>query len=190
MKTRRLLRLAGRELRRSARHFGLASVGVVVGVAAFSFFMALGLGVREVVLEEVFAMDELEIVPRRLNVNVGPLRLDASRDALDDEAAARLAAIDGVGAVFPKMKLLAPAIGGGGFELFGQEMEMEMELAIDGIAPELVVEDIGTEFFFGDPGNYAARGQSCDTHAPCPRGRWCNAGVCREMVPVLVSHHW
>jgi hypothetical protein len=160
---------------------------VVVGVAAFSFFMALGLGVREVVLEEVFAMDELEVVPRRLNVDVGRLRLDASRDALDDEAAARLSAIEGVGAVFPKMKLLAPAVGGGGYELFGQDLEME--LAIDGIAPELVAEDVGAGFSFGDRGNYAGEGESCDLKTPCVKGGWCDDGSCRETVPVLVSHH-
>ena len=187
MRAGRLLRLAGRELRRSARHFALASVGVIVGVAAFSFFMALGLGVRDVVLKEVFAMDELEVVPRRLNVDVGPLNLDVSRDVLDDDAATRLAAIDGVGAVFPKMKLLAPAVGGGGYALLGQDIEME--LAIDGIAPQLVEADIGKGFRFGDLGSYPAQGDRCDLRTPCARGGWCKAGACTEMVPVLVSHH-
>jgi hypothetical protein len=187
MRLSRVVRLAARELRRSVRHFGLASIGVVVGVAAFSFFLALGLGVRHVVLEKVFAMDELEVVPRRVNFDVGRLRLDAGRDTLDDAAATKLAALDGVEAVYPKMKLVVPAVGEGGQSLFGSDLRME--LAVDGIDPSLVREDVGRAFRFAAAEEHPMHGKSCEADDGCGTGAWCADLECRAMVPVLVSHH-
>ena len=132
-------------------------------------------------------MDELEVVPRRVELDVGRLRLDAGRETLDDGAVARLKEIDGVVDAFPKMKLLAPAVGSGGYELFSQELEME--LAIDGIAPELVREDVGRGYHFDDASSYEAAGQSCDLLTKCPDGGWCQQGSCEALVPVLVSNH-
>ena len=102
------------DLRRSARHFTLASIGVVVGIAAFAFFLSLGSGVRAVVLGEIFPLDKLEIVPRATDIDLGPVRLGTRKDTLDDKAAKDIGGLPHVTAVYPKMKLTVPstAIGG------------------------------------------------------------------------------
>ncbi|MCA9699127.1 MAG: hypothetical protein KC431_16510, partial [Myxococcales bacterium] len=64
MRYTRLLGIAVDDLKRNRRHFLLASVGIVVGIAAFTFFLALGRGVSKVVLGQIFPLDKIEVVPK------------------------------------------------------------------------------------------------------------------------------
>ena len=73
MRSVRLFTVVLGNLRRSRNHFLLASIGIVVGIATFAFFLALGLGVRQVVLGKIFPLDKIEVIPRNLDVDVGPL---------------------------------------------------------------------------------------------------------------------
>lgn len=211
MRSARLLAVVLGNLRRSRDHFMLASVGIVVGIATFAFFLSLGMGVRKVVLGKIFPLDQLEIIPKSLDVDVGPLRLGVGADAITDEKVEQIAALPGVETVYPKMRLTVPSIGMGGEELFGTDLRSE--LVADGIDPDLVEEDIGRGYAFrdfddlDDPEN-AGEPQRCESDADCGEHMYCGAPsgttvaakerkeqegaleqVCRSYVPVLASEH-
>jgi len=188
----KLARIVVANLRSNGIHFLLASIGVVVGIAAFAFFLALGAGVRSIVLGKIFPLDQLEVVAKTMSLDLGPLSVGMASDVLDDAAAERLRAIPGVQGVFPKMKLTVPAIGLGGKQLIGNDLRTE--LIVDGVDPALVAEEIGPAFH--DPRPEAAP-RPCNADAECGGDEsYCGppltggpAKVCREYVPALVSNH-
>lgn len=179
-------------LRNNAIHFALASVGVIVGIAAFAFFLALGAGVREVVLGKIFPLDQLEVIAKSMTFDVGPVSLGLASDVLDDAAVAQLRGVDGVSGVFPKMKLTAPAMGSGGKQIIGNDIRTE--LIIDGIEPALVQgEFAGSENFRELEAGEAV---ACTADSGCPKEMYCGrpqqagqAKVCRHYVPALASPH-
>jgi putative ABC transport system permease protein len=211
MRQARLLAVVLGNLRRSRNHFMLASVGIVVGIATFAFFIALGIGVRQVVLGKIFPLDQLEVVPKSLAVDVGPLRMGVGADAITDQKVAELAAIPGVETVYPKMRLTAPSVGVGGEQLFGSDLRSE--LVADGIEPDLVTKDIGRRYSFRDfedPEQTAETEspRACSSDSDCAKDMYCGAPagttaaaqeraaaegtleqVCRHYVPVIASEH-
>ena len=192
MKAGKLGKIVGANLRNNAVHFVLASIGVVVGIAAFAFFLALGAGVRSIVLGKIFPLDQLEVVAKTLSLDLGPLSLGMASDVLDDASADKLRAVPGVSGVYPKMKLTVPAIAVGGKALIGNDLRTE--LIVDGIDPALVAEEIGPAFHDPAP---ASAPKSCTKDAECGGeehycGRPREGGpelVCREYVPALISNH-
>ncbi len=207
----RLGKVISNDLRRNRRHFVLSSIGVVVGIAAFAFFLALGSGVRTVVLGEIFPLDQIEVIPRAMEVDVGPIRVDKGPDALDDEAVAALEAIEGVSGVYPKMRLTVPAVAKGGKSILGNDLYAEM--IADGIDPVLVEQDVAEGFTFADrhEGENIPEGafEPCEKDDDCDTARmWCGPKegpnvrrgkskkpkkdverVCKPYIPVLASHH-
>lgn len=208
----RLARVVLANIRRSRTHFLLASIGVVVGIATFAFFTALGLGVREIVLGRIFPLDKLEVVPKSVDIDVGPLRLGMGRDIIDDAKVAELQRIPGVAAVYPKMRLTVPAMATGGESILGSDIRSEM--IVDGIEPALVEGELGSSDAFrdfDDPEDARnAPAQACTRDDECGRARYCGVApgtalpandaarvralaelprVCRAFVPVLASHH-
>jgi hypothetical protein len=173
---RRLARVVADNLRRNRAHFGLASIGVVVGIATFTFFLALGVGVRAIVLGKIFPVDRLEVVPRSLDVNLGPLKVGLGADALDDAAVASLRAIPGVAAAYPKMKLTVPALARGGERIFGRALQTE--LIADGIDPAVVAGDVAPGYEFRDMEDAAdprnAPGGTCADDKECPARWYCD----------------
>ncbi len=131
-----LSRTVGADLKRHWRHFAAASVGIVIGVASLTFFLALGFQVRELLLGQVFPSDLLEVAPASSDIDLFALRLDLGRDALDASDLEALAALEGVETVYPKMRLTVPAMASGGSSLFGAGMQTE--IVADGIDPALV----------------------------------------------------
>jgi putative ABC transport system permease protein len=145
MRSTRLFSLVLGNLRRSRNHFLLASIGIVVGIATFAFFLSLGLGVRQVVLGKIFPLDKIEVIPRSLDVDVGPLRMGLGKDVIDDAVVAKLEALPGVKAVYPKMKLTVGSIAYGGESLFGSDLRSE--IVADGIDPDLLTTEISGDGF-------------------------------------------
>ena len=186
-------RIVRDDLRRNRRHFVLSSVGVVVGIAAFSFFLALGTGVRDVVLGEIFPLDKLEVIPRVMDVDLGPLRMGlGGADALDEEAVNQLRGVEHVDEVYPKMKLTVPSIAKGGASILGNDLYTEM--LVDGIEPALVTDEIDSDYHF-DYTPPPEEPKACETDKDCPNQHWCGRAfkedpqLCHPYVPVVASPH-
>lgn len=174
MRASRLLRIARDDINRNRRHFLLASIGIIVGIAAFTFFLALGGGVRQVVLGKIFPLDKLEVVPKSFDVDISLLRVPLSNEIINDQKIAELEAIPHVVAVYPKMKLTIPSMVWGGQKLFGNNLRAE--LVADGVEPELVREDIPRGYSFEDF-EAEAKGwdgwQSLPSATPCTTNEQC-----------------
>ena len=192
MTGRGLLRSVRDDLRRHWRHVGAGGLGIAVSIAAFVFFLALGLGVREVLLGEVFPVDRIEVHRPSTDLNLLALKIELGKDTMDEATVAKLEDIDGVATVYPKMRLLVPALASGGESLIGTGMQTE--LVADGIDPFLVADDVGEAFH--DPRvDPSMIGLPCGENDTCPEGTSCVGisafapGECREAIPVIVSEH-
>jgi hypothetical protein len=214
VKSRGLGRVIGANLRRSRNHFLLASIGIVVGIATFTFFIALAQGVRAVVLGRIFPLDQLEVLPKSLDVSIGPLALGTSTfggDIIDDAKVAQIEALPGVDIVYPKMRLTVPAIALGGEALIGADLRSE--IVADGIEPILVESDIASGYEFKDFDAEPTTPVECKKDEDCGDEKlYCGrpAGVhwerkteddsvgklppgtpkvCRHYVPIIASDH-
>jgi len=166
-----------------------AAFGVGLSMGTLVFFLGMALGVRAVVLGEIFPVDRFEVEPVARDVNLIAIRLQLSDDTLEEDQLQRLSTIPGVAAVFPKMKLTMPAVASGGESILGTALQTE--LVADGIDPDLVKDEVGDAFRWKP----LAAAVGCSTARDCPKGSYCGdgvygeAGVCRAYVPVLLSHH-
>jgi hypothetical protein len=181
--------LAVLDLRRQAGHLAAAAVGVAVALAGLVFFLALALGVRQVLLGEVFPIDRFEVAPESRNLDLLALRFALGSDTLSDEQLAELERHDGVAAVYPKMKLTVPALASGGESLLGAALQTEV--VVDGIDPASVEEEVGKSFRWSGLESVirCASNRDCPEESYCGDGIYGPAGLCRAYVPVLVSHH-
>ena len=175
-----------RDLHRHIRHFAAASAGIVLGVAALVFFLGLGLQVRGLFLTQVFPDEHLEVAPKGVDIDLFALRLDLGGDTLDETDLQLLRAIPGVEAVFPKMRLIVPALASGGSSIFGAGMQTE--IVADGIDPALVRNEIGDAFHEVETGSAVqpvpcARDRDCGDESYCDRV----AGECKPYIPALIS---
>ena len=192
MTGRGLWRSVGNDLKRHRRHIGAGGFGIAVSIAALVFFLALGLGVREVLLGEVFPVDRIEVHRPSTDLNLLAIKFELGKDTMDAATVAKIKEIDGVAAVYPKMRLLIPALASGGESLIGTGMQTE--LVADGIDPLLVADDVGAGF--RDPQvDRSMVGSPCGETTVCPDGTRCvgatvfGPGECREVIPVIVSEH-
>jgi putative ABC transport system permease protein len=194
VKVASLFRLVARDLERTRGALATSGFGIAAGTAALIFFLALGLGVRKVLLGEVFPVDQVELEPPKakdpgfLGLLVGgaePAGISAREvDALrSDPEVAR---------VFPKLRFAFPASGRGGKEIFGRDVGTS-ELIGDGIDPALLAGEAKRETPFEDP--LRSPGPSCDDDAACAAPAYCERpsgeakGRCSAPVPVLVSRY-
>jgi hypothetical protein len=176
------------DLIRHWRHFAAASVGIVLGVAALTFFLALGLKVRDLLVVQIFPADYLEVAPRSADIDLFALRLDLGRDALDAALLSDVAAIEGVDGVYPKMRLTVPALASGGDSIFGAGLQTE--IVADGIDPNLVAQEIGDAFRevgADRKSTPCSRDEQCVDDSYCDASRSFALGICRPYIPVLVS---
>ena len=192
MTARGLCRSVRDDLRRHWRHMAAGGLGIAMSIAALTFFLALGFGVRAVLLGQVFSLDRIEVHRPSTDLNLLALKLELGKDTIDDATIAELDAVEGVAAVYPKMRLMVPAMASGGESLIGQGMQTE--LVADGIDPALVADDVGGGFH--DPMLDASlSGLPCGENGACPDGAVCvgasvfGPGECREPIPVIVSQH-
>ncbi len=182
-----LFRTVAADLKRHWRHFAAASVGVVLGVAALTFFLALGFQVREFLLVQVFPSDLLEVVPSSSEIDLFALRLDLGRDTLDRSDLEALSGLEGIEKVYPKMRLTVPALASGGTSIFGAGMQTE--IVADGIDPALVDREktpAFAEVVRDGPAISCTGDASCGENSYCERSGL-SPGLCKPYVPVLVS---
>jgi len=187
---RPMLRLIKQNLRRNLKHNLLSAIGIVVGIAAFAFFLALSGGVRRVVLGEIFPVDRLEVIPPKSTLFGSARELnDAVVKNLRDppaEVGARPKA------VYAKMRLAFPARGWGGKNILKRDRDFYFELSgfLDGVDTEIVADDVQRPFVFKDwLGTH--KPEKCRKGNVCPEGYYCAWDVyeCHRPVPVVISRH-
>lgn len=169
MKLAGLWAMVRQNIGRSRKNFLMSGFGIVVGVSTFVFFVGLGEGIRDVVLGEIFLVDQVEVVPRTFDTGLG---FGGSGRVIDDAAVEELRGLDGVQAVYPKMKFTFPASGVGGKSIFGRDLRAE--IIADGIEPALVEGELEDASAFRDFGGERA----CTDAAQCGEGEACTDGVC------------
>ena len=185
-----LWQLIARDLVRVRGALVTSGFGIAAGTAALVFFLALGLGVRAVLLGEVFPIDQVELEPPKgtdPGLVGGLLGLGSKPPGISEEEIAKLRAAPFVAAAYPKLRMRFPASGHG--ELMGRKLGAP-ELVADGIDPALVQDEIGPGF--RDPLDHP--GKACTLTTECPEPQYCEGpadgkGVCSDPVPVVVSRY-
>jgi putative ABC transport system permease protein len=188
-----LLVLVRRDLGRTRGALVTSGFGIAAGTAALIFFLALGLGVRAVLLGEVFPIDQVELEPPKGKDPglIGLLLGGGAPPGIPEADVAALAKVPGVTGVYPKLRFSFPASARGGKEIFGHDVGTS-ELVGDGIDPALVHGEAAGEAF-ADPMDGA--GPACADDAACPSPRYCERpasaaeGRCSDPVPALVSRY-
>ncbi len=193
MTLRSLWVLIGRDLVRARGALVTSGFGIAAGTATLVFFLALGLGVRAVLLGDVFPIDQVELEPPKGSdpgLIAGALGFGADPPGIPPAKVERLRASPLVDEVFPKLRLSFPASGHG--ELMGMRLGAP-EIIGDGIEPSLVEDELGGRGTFDDP--FIRPGPKCKVTAEldqCKAPQYCEGpadgeGVCVDPVPVLVS---
>jgi len=180
MNVRRLIGLVARNLRQSRVRALLAMIGIVVGTGLLVFFIGLGQGLRERVLNRIFPVNQLEIEPRA--VQVFGTEQHVGQEPLDDSRVAQVARLPGVTRAFGKQKSSFPARLWGGKELIGYNLFTEA--FFDGMPVAMVRREL--EEFEDLPAKLrtAARRkpQRCDVDLDCAPGSTCRDAACGAVV--------
>jgi hypothetical protein len=145
-----LLAISLATLRADRRGALLDAAAACVGGAALVFFLALGLGVSRAA-DRMFPADArlVEVLPGAVSLG-GVL----GGGKLDDETTARLAAVPGVAAAYPRVSLRVPVAAPGppsGLN-YNWPPGAVLQIPVVGVAPELVRGDVGAGLTFADPG--------------------------------------
>lgn len=172
---------------RNRREFVLSGFGIVVGIAAFVFFLGLSMGVREQVLE-VFPLDRVEVIAPRASM----LGVDMTK-RLDDSVVEAIEAQDvaPVESVVPRMSLAFPTMVNGYFE----GAKLSLDFVGDGIDPAYVAEDedLAGRFVDWEQKESPEDMPSCGPppQYTCDGLRYCDQRdlKCHHRVPVIISPH-
>ncbi len=186
------LTIVRRNLTRSRRHLLFSAVGLVVGTATLSFFLALSTGIRERVINRLYPVNQVEFqreVVRLMGLGIEvPARLDqATLDALRS--------LPGVRAVFPKQRSKFQAKLWGGRDVLGYQANLEA--FFDGLPADLIREELraAEREVLGPDGCDEEGGcrrpvyydafqdlgdaLGCGSDQDCPTGETCREGSCR-----------
>lgn len=179
MRLRRLAGLIAHNLRASWVRALLAVSGIVVGTGLLVFFVGLGQGLRERILERIFAVQQLELEPRA--VQVFGLEQVVGQAPLDDARVAQVAALPGVVRALGKQKSAFPARLWGGKELLGYDLFTEA--FFDGIPAEALREELEqAEGAAAKRRAVARRAARCEASLDCRPGEACRDGSCATVI--------
>ena len=142
MRIGKLIRLARGNLIRELGALAVSAGGVALGTGCLVFFLALGTGLQGVV-NEVFPVSTREVEVVVPQVALGSL---LGEQKIDDATVAKLRAVRGVAAAYPKMQLRIPAVSRYNGLFFGREVRMGLEVVATGLMPELVGPDARMPF--------------------------------------------
>ena len=195
MKLGALWTLIARDLVRARGALVTSGFGIAAGTATLVFFLALGLGVRSVLLGDVFPIDQVELEPPKGSdpgLIAGALGLGGDPPGISQEEIDKLRSSPLVAEVYPKLRIQFPASGNG--KLMGIRLGAP-EIIGDGIQSDLVKDDVDFGESFDDP--LSKPGKKCKVRAEldqCDAPQYCEGpiggeGVCVGPVPVLVSRY-
>ena len=193
MKLVALVHLVRRDLSRSRRALAASGFGIAAGTATLIFFLGLGLGVRAVLLGDVFPIDRIELEPPKAKDPglLGMLLGGGEAPGISPEDIQKIAALGGTKRVLPKLSFAFPASARGGREILGHDVGTS-ELPGDGIDPELVEEGVAVGAFvdpLDKPGASCVDDAGCSGEMYCERPSETKEGRCSAPVPVLVSRY-
>lgn len=121
-------RLALREVWAGRGRSAVSIAGIAVGVIVLTTTIALGLGIREVVLRKVvqtLPIDMIEVLPR--SMDLGLIQTTALfGGVLDDATIEALTKLDHISAVYPKFEVKVPMGARGGDRFFGRNLYAEL----------------------------------------------------------------
>ena len=189
MSNRKLFRVVVQNIARSKKNFVFSSIGIIVGISTFTFFIALSQGVKERVLNRIFPIDQLEVESMGGvadsgddSDNEGLTNVLAARPrSLDKNAVGQLEAISGVTQAYPKMRARFPAKVETGVldrrmagEGFLEGLEISQSLIDEMAANEAMCSDASSEDIC------QRREVSCMSDVDCPhQGMACLEKKCR-----------
>lgn len=182
-----MARIVVRNTLRSPKHFILSAFGIVVGIASFVFFLGLSMGVRNVVLGEIFPLEQVEVVAPRASIFGQDLRR-----RIDDGVVEQIRSRPEVADAIPRMSVAFPATGRAWFE--GRNINFEVGGFADGIAPSFVADERFASLFQDwESAEHKAAQEPCGP-APeytCadPSRYYCDQRdrKCHHRVPVLIA---
>ena len=183
----RLSRLVLQNAARNRRHFALSAFGIVVGIAAFVFFLSLSMGVRTWVLQ-MFPIDQVEVIAPRTSL-IGALGIE-SQKKLDDAVAQKIRQQEGVRDVVPRMAIAFPAMG----VWWYQSTKLKFDVVGDGIDPGYVAGDPQANLFRDHEAEEKGKPPVACGPAPkypCPDLHYCDRVklTCHHRVPMLISRN-
>lgn len=187
MTLRRALGIVFANVRRNKRAFLMSSFGLVVGVATFVFFVALGMGIQSGVINRIYPVNQIEVEPATVGV-IGLRQGVVDAERLGPEMVRTLGGLPDVTAVYPKMRSKLQARLWGGKAMFGYDMRTEA--FFDGLDPELLHAGLAEMERVEDKrARDALRPQEpCLRDEECPLGQECVAppsgdgpGACRRV---------
>jgi ABC-type lipoprotein release transport system permease subunit len=171
--------LAWNNIKQTRRSFFMASVGLIVGVATGTFFVALGLGVQDGVLNKIYPVNQVEIEPKKVAV-MGFQRQVLSKEVLDEGMVEDLQSVPGVTRVYPKLRAKIRARIWGGEGVFGNGMRGEA--FFDGLDPALLESELRErEETAKPPAVKKRRAVVCIQDEECPLGQECQEGACTHI---------
>jgi ABC-type antimicrobial peptide transport system permease subunit len=135
----KLVKLVLNNASRHRREFILSGFGIVVGVAAFVFFLSLSMGVRNKVLE-VFPLERVEVIAPRAafaGVDMTKRMDDSTVEAINNQEVVEIES------VVPRMAIDFPVAVSGWFE----GNRLSMDFVGDGVDPSYIREDDIGEMF-------------------------------------------
>jgi ABC-type lipoprotein release transport system permease subunit len=190
VKTGQMLRMVVANTARSRRHFMLSAFGIVIGIAAFVFFLGLSEGVRAVLLGEVFPLDRVEVVAPQASL----LGKDLTKK-LTDDSVEEIRKYPGVVEAVPRMAVSFPAAGEGFIKRSEkqddyQRLAFEVGGFCDGIDPAFVddADNAGLFKYWEDEPNKKA----CNADGKCADELYyCDKrdNLCHHRVPAYISRY-
>jgi len=185
MTTGKLIAVVLQNVRRNRKNFVFSSFGITVGVCVFSFFVALTFGIREEVLNRMYPVDLIEVEPS--SVNIAGARSNVEKIGFNAEGVEILSALEGIGAVFPKLKSRLQATYKIGGQIFGKN-GVTFEAYFDGLDDTLLRSELEKR----EAGQSRkserdrlkekyGRKHRCYDHRDCTPGEECREGYCEEI---------
>ncbi len=179
MRWSRLLSLVAMNLRASRTSAVFAIVGIAVGICLLTFFVGLGEGLRERVLNRIFPANQVEFEPRA--ISLFGVHDSVGQAPLDDVGVARLAALPGVVRAWGKQKSAFPAKLWGGQNLLGYDLRAEAFL--DGMPASLLADELHQGEAATTPPRLPGDPlERCDVDIDCEAGARCVDGACEAII--------
>ncbi|MBN2723756.1 MAG: FtsX-like permease family protein [Deltaproteobacteria bacterium] len=166
----KIFRLVFKNIKRNSRQLVLASIGIIIGLWAFSLFLSFGLGVTNVVEGEIFPWDKIEVIPPATNLETSRVKHGRNVQSeceeddyyinskpngtidkevaskfrklryLDDSVVEMIKKRSEVKTAYPKMQLTFPAIAEGGMDELHLSHPIRTEIFADGLEPSNLVQ--------------------------------------------------